>query len=397
MPPNIELAGVTPSPMRTPKTQETPAVAWHSLRHLVDIVESMFGDIYSFDAPKRTAAQDYDLVTRNMLILQAYNDTLPSPLRITAALRGDEPCLAFFHVYLNLFTILLNRPFVGPRPSAPENAAENEAAVALALERRCRSLAFGHCRKAALRIIELLRHLPKASPCFTTPYFIFSASTVLLLSPHDTHAIRGVQAGLKCLDDLEENSHWVDAVIDARSRIIALAQRWGAHLLFSYVGEGSPAATTTTDGSPPADSRDPSVPPAPPSDPSDPSRQPSASDSAGQPPAAQPPTNTWSRDADPAFLFDTRNMAEIDSMYLDSLPEAADMIPWAGAVEPSWGTMGTQQAPEYTLPGWEFNMSRAGNGYAPYQLPHGSVLGGMAADPSLDAYIAGLGQGGMTY
>jgi len=71
------------------------------------------------------------------------------------------------------------------------------------------------------------------------------------------------------------------------------------------------------------------------------------------------------------------------------------MIPWAGAVEPSWGTMGTQQAPEYTFPGWEFNMGCAGNGYTPYQFPHGSVLGGMT-DPSLDAYIAGLGQGSIT-
>ncbi|KAG9116366.1 hypothetical protein FRC07_007456 [Ceratobasidium sp. 392] len=359
-------------------------------------------DRYSFDAPKRTVAQDYDLVTRNMLIIQAYTDDMPSPLRITAALRGEEPCLAFFHVYLNLFTILLNRPFVGPRPPAPENTTENEATTILALERRCRSLAFGHCRKAALRIIELLRHLPKASPCFTTPYFIFSASTVLLLSPHDTHAIRGVQTGLKCLDDLEAGGYWVDAVIDARSRIIALAQRWGAHLLFNYATESSPA--TTTDGDSPEDSRDPSVPPSNGS--SEPPNQPPTSGSGGQPPTGQPPsgqsptgqppTNTWSHGAESTSLFDTQNMAEIDSMYLDSLPEAADMIPWAGAVEPSWGTMGTQQAPEYTLPGWEFSMSCAGNGYTPYQLPHESALGGMV-DHSLDAYIAGLGRGGMTH
>ncbi|KAG8793052.1 hypothetical protein FRC12_004054 [Ceratobasidium sp. 428] len=396
MPPNIELAGVAPS-LSTPKTQETPIVAWHSLRHLVDVVETMFADIYSFDAPKRTVAQDYDLVTRNMLIIQAYTDDMPSPLRITAALRGEEPCLAFFHVYLNLFTILLNRPFVGPRPPAPGNATENEANTALQLERRCRSLAFGHCRKAALRIIELLRHLPKASPCFTTPYFIFSASTVLLLSPHDTHAIRGVQTGLKCLDDLEEGGYWVDAVIDARSRIIALAQRWGAHLLFNNF-ESSPP---TTDGSSPgASSRDPSAPP-PSSGSSEPPSQPPTSGSSGQPPSnqpssGQPPNNTWSKGPEYGSLFDTQNMTEIDAMYLDSLPEAADMIPWAGAVEPSWGTMGTQQTPEYTLPGWEFNMSCAGNGYTPYQLPHESVLGG-SVDHSLDAYIAGLGRGGMTH
>ncbi|QRV98373.1 Fungal specific transcription factor domain [Ceratobasidium sp. AG-Ba] len=377
MPTTIELAGTAPVSSPTPRNQEIPVVAWHSLRHLTDVVESMLTDIYSFDTPKRTAAQDYDLVTKNMLTLQAYTDDMPSPLRITAALRGDEPCLAFFHVYLNLFTILLNRPFVGPRP-ALNNANQNEAATR-ELERRCRSLAFGHCRKAALRIIELIRHLPKASPCFSTPYFIFSASTVLLLSPNDHHAIRGVQAGLKCLDDLEEGHYWVDAVIDARSRIIALAQRWGANLLFNNITDSSASPTTVDSNSPPA-SRDPSLPP-PASPPNQPPQPPAGSSSQYQ---QQSQGYTWSGGSE-------QNMyaQNIDTMYLDAIPEAADMIPWAGAVEPSWGTMGTQQAPEYTLPGWEFNLGRAGNGYTPYQL-------GGVVDHSLDAYIAGLGQGGTT-
>lgn len=113
MPANIELAGVAPSLNGTTKTQETPAAAWDALRDLVDIVDYMLADMcvlsqlitevvanssvgrYSFDAPKRTVVEDYDLVTRNMLTIQSYTDDMPSPLRITAALRGQEPCLAF--------------------------------------------------------------------------------------------------------------------------------------------------------------------------------------------------------------------------------------------------------------------------------------------------------------
>lgn len=389
MPSSIELAGAPPVASSTPKNQELPIVAWHSLRHLVDVVECMLADIYSFDAPKRSTSQDYDLVTKNMLTLQAYIDDMPSPLRITAALRGEDPCLAFFHVYLNLFTILLNRPFVGPRPPAANDTNQNEA-TALDIERRCRALAFGHCRKAALRIIDLLRHLPKASPCFTTPYFIFSASTVLLLSPNDHYAIRGVQAGLECLDDLEEGSYWVDAVIDARSRILALAQRWGASLLFSGAADSLPSPGTSADGSSPEAPRDPSVPP--PAEPPNQPPQPSPASSSQYQQHQQPPSQgyTWSISSEQNLYAQN-----LDTMYLDAIPEAADMIPWAGAVEPSWGTMGTQQAPEYTIPGWEFNVGRTGNGYTPYQMPHHSAFGGVV-DPSLDAYIAGMGQSGVT-
>ncbi|KAF8756553.1 Fungal specific transcription factor domain [Rhizoctonia solani] len=245
----------------TPKTQELPAACWNTLRDLIDIVDYMLGDIYSFDAPKRTAAQDYDLVTKNMLTIQAYIDDMPSPLRVTAALRGQEPCLAFLHVYVNLFILLLNRPFVGPRP--PTNANESEQQ----LERRCRSLAFAHCRKSALRIMELIRHLPRASPCFTTPYFIFSASTVLLLSPNDTQALRGVQVA------------WTN-IIHRYELALQPPTSWGG------------ATFSSTD-----------------------------------------PT-----------LFAER-VVELDAMYIDSLPEAAEIIPWAGAVEPSWGTMGTHNSP----------------------------------------------------
>lgn len=388
LPPNIELAGVAPTPSATPKTQETPAACWHTLRDLIDIVDYMLADIYSFDAPKRTVAEDYDLVTKNMLTLQAYTDDLPSPLRITAALRGNEPCLAFLHVYVNLFIILLNRPFVGPRPSVPANTSQSDTAVALALERRCRSLAFDHCRKAALRIMELIRHLPRSSPCFTTPYFIFSASTVLLLSPNDAHAIRAVHVGLKCLDDLEADRYWVEAVIDARSRILALAQRWGANQLFENLNNGpSPATTTTVEGSTsPPDTRAPTPPPpgAPPSD-----------SSAQSPFSKQTHGSSWGNtvfaSSDPS-LFEPQNFADLDAMYLDSLPEAADMIPWAGAVEPSWGTMGTYQTPEYTLPGWEFTVN-SGQGYAAQHHPYDPAA--LGVNHSLDAYMQALGSAGV--
>lgn len=89
-----------------------------------------------------------------------------------------------------------------------------------------------------------------------------------------------------------------------------------------------------------------------------------------------------------ALLFEPQQLADLDAMYLDSLPEAADMIPWAGAVEPSWGTMGTQHAPEYTLPGWEFTVgSGGGNGaaYTSYHHPYEPV------EHSLDAYMSTLG------
>ncbi|QRW25321.1 Fungal specific transcription factor domain [Rhizoctonia solani] len=358
LPPNIELAGVAPAPSTTPKTQELPAACWNTLRDLIDIVDYMLGDIYSFDAPKRTAAQDYDLpVTRH------------------GRTSGQEPCLAFLHVYVNLFILLLNRPFVGPRP--PTNANESEQQ----LERRCRSLAFAHCRKSALRIMELIRHLPRASPCFTTPYFIFSASTVLLLSPNDTQALRGVQVGLKCLEDLEADKYWVDAVVDARARILALAQRWGATLLFENLGAPSSSATPDV-SSPDTSARDP-TPPRPPLEPelsgSDPNfLEPGPISSIDTNLHYNPPTSwggaTFSS-TDPT-LFAER-VVELDAMYIDSLPEAAEIIPWAGAVEPSWGTMGTHNSPEYTMPGWEFTMTTGitagnGQGYMPYQHPYGT-------------------------
>ncbi|CAE6418112.1 unnamed protein product [Rhizoctonia solani] len=365
IPPNIELAGVAPTPPTAPKTQELPAVCWNTLRDLVDIVDYMLGDIYSFDAPKRTVSEDYDLVTRNMLTIQAYIDDMPSPLRVTAALRGNEPCLAFLHVYVNLFILLLNRPFVGPRPPSNANEAEQQ------LERRCRSLAFAHCRKAALRIMELIRHLPRASPCFTTPYFIFSASTVLLLSPNDTQALRGVQVGLKCLEDLEADRYWVDAVVDARARILALAQRWGANQLFENLGAPSSVVTPSV-STPDPTTRDPTPPgPAPEHDPyiAEPAPMVITDTSRHYNPPASWGDATLSS-ADPTLF--AQRLAEMDMMYLESLPEAADMIPWAGAVEPSWGTMGTHHSPEYTMPGWEFTMSTgasAGQGFMPYQHP----------------------------
>lgn len=74
--------------------------------------------------------------------------------------------------------------------------------------------------------MDLLRHLPPRSPCFTTPFFIFTASTVLLLSPKDTQAMRAVRTGLACLEALERDGMWVESVIDAKQRIWGLARRW---------------------------------------------------------------------------------------------------------------------------------------------------------------------------
>jgi hypothetical protein len=68
---------------------------------------------YSFDAPKRTVAQDYDLLTKNVLTIQAYIDDMPSPLRVTAALRGQEPCLAFLQYVLVFFSLHVSEQLLG--------------------------------------------------------------------------------------------------------------------------------------------------------------------------------------------------------------------------------------------------------------------------------------------
>ncbi|KDN47902.1 hypothetical protein RSAG8_03322, partial [Rhizoctonia solani AG-8 WAC10335] len=62
------------------------------------------------------------------------------------------------------------------------------------------------------------------------------------------------------------------------------------------------------------------------------------------------------------------------TLNVEQCPETF-MLPEAGAVEPSWGTMGTHHTPEYTMPGWEFTMvigASTGQGFTPYQHPYGN-------------------------
>ncbi|KAF8608458.1 hypothetical protein BDV93DRAFT_603267 [Ceratobasidium sp. AG-I] len=226
-PPSSDTHGGAGNGAPTIENEEIPDAVWFMLCEFMVMVDTMFTEVYAFDAPKRTAVQDCDLITKNMLAIQAFVDDFPRPLRSASAMRGTEPCLVFLHVRVCLYIILLCRPFVGPRRySAPQGSNLPLSPADIAAERRSRSLAFGHCRTAALRTMDLLRHLPPRSPCFTTPFFIFTASTVLLLSPRDTQAMRAVRTGLACLEALERDGMWVESVIDAKQRIWGLARRW---------------------------------------------------------------------------------------------------------------------------------------------------------------------------
>ncbi|KAF8759540.1 hypothetical protein RHS01_01433 [Rhizoctonia solani] len=112
----------------------------------------------------------------------------------------------------------------------PSSSARSMNAANQAIERRCRALAFGQCRTAALRIIALVKYFIH-SPCFTTAYDIFSACTILLLCPKDPDAMKAVQTGLTYLDQLKQSHYWVESAEDSKRRILDLAQKWNAPIL----------------------------------------------------------------------------------------------------------------------------------------------------------------------
>ncbi|KDN47462.1 hypothetical protein RSAG8_03602, partial [Rhizoctonia solani AG-8 WAC10335] len=207
--------------------------SWIRFNDLTDIVETMLMDIYAFDAPTRTAMEDYNMLTKNNQILQAYIDDLPTSVTAEKIFTGKVTNLrpVALHIFINLFILLINRPFIGPRqPPAATQSARSVAAANQIIERRCRALAFGQCRDAALNIIRLVKYFIHA-PCFTTAYDIFTACTILLLCPQDPDAMKAVRTGLAHLEQLKQNNYWVESAEDSKQRILDLAQKWNVSIL----------------------------------------------------------------------------------------------------------------------------------------------------------------------
>ncbi|QRW12919.1 Fungal specific transcription factor domain [Ceratobasidium sp. AG-Ba] len=357
---------------------EIPDAVWLTLISFMDMVETMFAEVYAFDAPKRTAVQDCDLITKNMLTVQAFVDDFPRPLRSASAMRGTEPCLVFLHVRVCLYIILLCRPFVGARRYVPAPGSTLPLSAAdIAAERRSRSLAFAHCRTAALRTMDLLRHLPPRSPCFTTPFFIFTASTVLLLSPRDTQAMRAVRTGLACLEALEKDGMWVESATDAKQRIWGLARRWQITSLNGHDGPMSGGWQHITPQShaneqvdqKPTHSRSASTSNHNPN-PYQPQHQqlpPVLFQEYDQKPQSHQSSSYTSPSPDtqlsphsPLDLMDatttTYSPSQFESLYLDSMPEPSVTIPWEGPVEPALWMMNGNAGSSYQA-SWDFLLS----------------------------------------
>ncbi|CAE6514166.1 unnamed protein product [Rhizoctonia solani] len=259
LPSNVKLAGGEPANVINHHTLTPTDGSWIRFNDLADIVETMLMDIYAFDAPVRTAMEDYNLLTKNNQIIEAYIDDLPINVKAEKIFAGKVTNLrpVSLHIFINLFILLINRPFIGARQLATSSELARPASAAdQAIERRCRALAFGQCRAAALRIIALVKYFIH-SPCFTTAYDIFTACTILLLCPQDPDAMKAVRTGLAYLDQLKQSHYWVESADDSKRRILDLARRWDTPIL----PEGqSPASSHSQPSShlstPPQDNND---------------------------------------------------------------------------------------------------------------------------------------------
>ncbi|KAF8681315.1 Fungal specific transcription factor [Rhizoctonia solani] len=221
LPSNVKLAGGEPIKTINHHTLSPIDGSWIRFNNLIDIVETMLMDIYAFDAPVRTAMEDYNMLTKNNQIIQAYIDDLP--INVTAE-------KIFSGKVTSLRPVALQQVKNSHHDSMPSSSARSMNAANQAIERRCRALAFGQCRTAALRIIALVKYFIH-SPCFTTAYDIFSACTILLLCPKDPDAMKAVQTGLTYLDQLKQSHYWVESAEDSKRRILDLAQKWNAPIL----------------------------------------------------------------------------------------------------------------------------------------------------------------------
>ncbi|KAJ1306255.1 hypothetical protein OPQ81_010959 [Rhizoctonia solani] len=205
---------------------------WEALRDLIRMSDMLFDGIYAFNAPKRTPQEILELVTRNNLMIQRFLDELPTWMRSTGAIRRKDNGLVYLHLFTHLTSILTCRPFLtSPAPSGELGSSTTSTEVSQPTNsshiiRRYRTLAFRVARASALQIMSLVRHIALSSPCVTLPYAVYSACTILLLSPEDPAAMDGVRTGLTCLDSMDETGYWVDSAKDASDRIKALARRW---------------------------------------------------------------------------------------------------------------------------------------------------------------------------
>ncbi|KAF8598560.1 hypothetical protein BDV93DRAFT_561265 [Ceratobasidium sp. AG-I] len=209
---------------------------WEAIRDLAQIMDTLFDEIYAFDAPKRSPQNDLELVARNNLTIQRFFDDLPAWLRSTDNIRAKNNGIVYLHLYIQLVSILACRPFLSPRPLS-EDAMRIDATIDTSqpthsshIIRRYRTLAFRIARASALQITSLIRHIPLSSPCVTLPYFIYTASTILLLVPGDTAAMNGARTGVACLESLYDTGYWSSSMKDGRERVLALARRWGVDI-----------------------------------------------------------------------------------------------------------------------------------------------------------------------
>ncbi|QRV88116.1 Fungal specific transcription factor domain [Ceratobasidium sp. AG-Ba] len=231
LPGGITLVGGEPDGTLTHDTPAPVEITSIWIRDLCDAVETMLLELYALDSPDRTPNDELNTINKNAGVIQTYMDNLPNSINVDVAIQANNLRPISLHIFLNLFIIMLNRPFLGRHRTQIAPPADQDT------ERRYRSLAFSYCRTAALRILALVEYFMH-SPCFTTAHDIFAACTILLLSPDDPEAMKGVRLGLEYLDRLEKSYYWVGAADDARKRIWALAKRWNVTPLVS--GESSP-------------------------------------------------------------------------------------------------------------------------------------------------------------
>ncbi|CEL63051.1 hypothetical protein RSOLAG1IB_12636 [Rhizoctonia solani AG-1 IB] len=205
---------------------------WEALRDLTRMSDMLFDGIYAFNAPKREPREILELVTRNNVTIQRFLDDMPAWMRSTGAIRRKDNGLVYLHLFTHLTSILTCRPFLTPPTQSVEHRPSDtstevsQTTSSSHIVRRYRTLAFRVARASALQIMSLVRHTPLSSPCVTLPYAVYSACTILLLSPEDPAAMDGVRTGLTCLDSMDETGYWVDSAKDASDRIKALARRW---------------------------------------------------------------------------------------------------------------------------------------------------------------------------
>lgn len=109
LPSNVTLAGGEPARIINQQSLSAYEATYVRMRDLCDIVETMLTDMYvtytmslclsapltyiyfpryAFDAPIRSAMEDYDLVVKNNLVIQAFVEDLPSSLNVENMIRA---------------------------------------------------------------------------------------------------------------------------------------------------------------------------------------------------------------------------------------------------------------------------------------------------------------------